>query len=319
MVLPYNELEARKVPMYIPRKGEELHRSMIENRMIQDVDFLYGDPANCLEAVTTAFAHLELREFRFYRPSGRSQGLNAVTSDITYQNFDLETLIEYVIHVFFQAYVRLASGGYVPKKIYIGPVAPQSFATLDGSDESDSDDEFEDPSNSNTPVPSSSRHSVPSPRSEPSAPSSSHTPTVSSSASYSSTPLPASQLPADWEQRIQQAAVLAMRTIFQQHFQTNTLQPNTPNTPSPASAEVTRIHVPIISNRETSHPRRRIRVEVPTPASRMRTTPEAASEAMPDFSEDLEMHSISPSPELMDLFPDSGTLGLSSSTSSVNY
>jgi hypothetical protein len=98
-----------------------------DQRMIAEIAFTKGNNTYCVDQIQQAFSHLPLNIWRFYSVEGSR--LTDVTSICDFDTFDLETLALYLLH-HFHVNDRIASGNTTNgalKKIYIGPIAPQSF------------------------------------------------------------------------------------------------------------------------------------------------------------------------------------------------
>jgi hypothetical protein len=94
IIIPYNGTESGVTP-YVPRRTTQLYTTLENERMIKDIRFDQGDPEYCLSRVRTAFNHLPLETFRFYRAYGSGLSLTPVEA-ITFETFDITTLAEYV-------------------------------------------------------------------------------------------------------------------------------------------------------------------------------------------------------------------------------
>jgi hypothetical protein len=130
ILIPQNGTENYAIPN--PRQNTPLYTELENMQMIQTITFTQGDADYCRQQVVTAFQRFHLEEWNFYRANGRSTLIHAEMYDC--QTFDLIQLAGYLLFHFSDC--RLHSGQEIPKKIYIGPIFPQSFVPIDSDSES---------------------------------------------------------------------------------------------------------------------------------------------------------------------------------------
>jgi hypothetical protein len=110
-----------------------------DQRLILDIEFMQGTNTYCVGQIQQAFAHLPPKTWKFYAVDGTR--LTDITGVCHFDTFNLETLASYSLSPSELTY-RIANGNAANgslKKIYISPIAPQSF--LIEEDDSDLSDE----------------------------------------------------------------------------------------------------------------------------------------------------------------------------------
>jgi hypothetical protein len=108
----------------LPFRNSQLYRALEEGNFIQEITFDHDDDAYCRAKVLETFSHLPLTQWQFYSADNKHQ-LVLEPSKSCYR-FNLKDLERY-FPLSARANFRLASGNGSRKKIYLGPIAPQSF------------------------------------------------------------------------------------------------------------------------------------------------------------------------------------------------
>ena len=136
IVTPNNGNE--ESPM-LPKRNSRLYTELENRGMIKVIEFNERSAEHCCSKIQVAFRDIGLEFCQFYRGDGRLGHLiHAQRYNIN--NIDMDGLEQYVDSVPCVLIYSLASGQggqSGPKKIYIGPIAPQSFVIHESDDEGD--------------------------------------------------------------------------------------------------------------------------------------------------------------------------------------
>lgn len=81
----------------MPRKGSSLFVELEENRMVLNIEFVYGEFDYCKDKVIEEFSHLPLTSFRFYESN--TNGSKLIRTSYTSENFDAVALRRYLFYI----------------------------------------------------------------------------------------------------------------------------------------------------------------------------------------------------------------------------
>ena len=130
----------------LPKKNSRLYTELENKGMIRSIEFNERNVEHCRGKIRAAFMNIRLEFCHFYRGDGHT-GVLTHAQLYNIDNIDMDALERYISSVVCPLIFSLASGQggqSGPKKIYIGPIAPQSFIL----DESDNEADLSEPQDS---------------------------------------------------------------------------------------------------------------------------------------------------------------------------
>jgi hypothetical protein len=126
----------------LPFRNSPLYRALEEDNFIQEITFDQDGDVYYRAKILETYSHLSLMQWQFYSADNKHQ-LMPEPSKSCY-HFDLKDLERYFL-LSAGANFRLISGNGSHKKIYLGPIAPQSFLLEENiTDEEDNRDTNDD-------------------------------------------------------------------------------------------------------------------------------------------------------------------------------